>query len=224
MQVKRVDSLLHRTGDSRRICIRPAEARLGSIYLVETGRKMPSLSWAGRDSNCINNPFIFKGNMALTKVQKETIVAKIRDAVKSAKTVVFVNFRGLGVSDTNAMRKELQSEGTRYTVAKKTLLRRALDESGALGDVPELPGEVAIAYGDDQMTPVSGIARFTKKHKDSLTILGGIFEGTFADRGKMETIASIPPMPILRGMFVNVINSPIQGLAVVLSEIAEKKN
>ena len=39
----------------------------------------------------------------------------------------------------------------------------------------------------------------------------------------MTEIASIPALPVLRGMFVNVINSPIQGLAVALNQIAEKK-
>ncbi|MBU2330057.1 50S ribosomal protein L10, partial [Patescibacteria group bacterium] len=62
-----------------------------------------------------------------------------------------------------------------------------------------------------------------KKHKDSLTIVGGIFDGAFADAVAMNAIATIPPVPVLRGMFVNVINSPIQGLVIALDQIREKK-
>ena len=38
----------------------------------------------------------------------------------------------------------------------------------------------------------------------------------------MTVIASIPSMQVLRGMFVNVINSPIQGLVIALNAIAVK--
>jgi len=162
--------------------------------------------------------------MALTKIQKEEVIAKIRSALKGAKSAVFVNFHGLSVSDTNEMRRELRAEGVSYTVAKKSLLNRALSESSVSGERPVLNGEVAIAFGDDPVLPAGAIARFVKKHKENLSILGGIFEGSFADKERMETIAAIPPMQELRGMFVNVINSPIAGLVVAFSEIAKTKN
>ena len=53
--------------------------------------------------------------------------------------------------------------------------------------------------------------------------MGGVFEGVFADAEKMTAIATIPPLPVLRGMFVNVINSPIQGLVIALNKISEQK-
>ena len=43
------------------------------------------------------------------------------------------------------------------------------------------------------------------------------------DKEGMIAMASIPPLDTLRGMFVNVINSPIQGFVMALSEIAKKK-
>ncbi len=54
-------------------------------------------------------------------------------------------------------------------------------------------------------------------------ILGGVFDGVYKSKEEMTEIASIPSLQTLRGMFVNVINSPIQGLAVSLNQIAEKK-
>ena len=39
----------------------------------------------------------------------------------------------------------------------------------------------------------------------------------------MISIASIPTLQVLYGQFVNLINSPIQGFAMVLSEIAKQK-
>jgi large subunit ribosomal protein L10 len=159
----------------------------------------------------------------ITRQKKEGIVRKLTDAAKDSESMVFVNFHGLSVEDTNAMRSALREKEVGYTVARKTLIRRAL-EGGAEGAMPELPGEVAVAYGADPIAPASAVAEFAKKHKDNLAIIGGIFQGVFKDRSEMETIASIPPVETLRGMFVNVINSPIAGLAVALHAIAEKKS
>ena len=64
--------------------------------------------------------------MAITKQKKAEIVEKVEGIAKKAKTLVFANFKGLTVAEQNEMRKSLRAQGIGYTVAKKSLLRRAL--------------------------------------------------------------------------------------------------
>jgi large subunit ribosomal protein L10 len=162
--------------------------------------------------------------MAITKVKKGEVVAKISDAVTDAASVVFVHFKGLSVEDTSAMRVELRKDGVGYMVAKKTLVRHALANKGYTGELAELPGEIAIAWSaEDPTLAARDIYEHGKKHKDALTIVGGIYEGAFQDAAAMNAIATIPPLQVLRGMFVNVINSPIQGLVIALDKISETK-
>jgi large subunit ribosomal protein L10 len=162
--------------------------------------------------------------MAITKTKKGEVVAKINEAVKDAASVVFVHFKGFSVEDTSAMRRALKSEGVGYMVAKKTLIRHALADKGYTGEMPELPGEIAIAWSaEDPTLAARDIYEHGKKYKDSLSIVGGIYEGSFKDATAMNAIATIPPLPVLRGMFVNVINSPIQGIATALDKIRELK-
>ena len=162
--------------------------------------------------------------MAITKAKKADIVAKLSDAFSKATSVVFVKFGKLSVADTSAMRKNLKAEGTQYVVAKKTLIRRALADKGYQGEIPELTGEIAIAWSaTDATAPARQIWEHGKKHKESLSIMGGVFEGAYADAAKMTAIATIPSVAVLRGMFVNIINSPRQRFAVALSEVAKAK-
>ena len=162
--------------------------------------------------------------MAITKQKKADVISKLGAAFATAASVVFVRFHKLGVAETSAMRKALRSEGVDFYVAKKTLIRRALAEKGYTGEVPEMPGEIAIAWGrGDATLPARAIYTHAKKLKDALTIVGGVFENAFADAAHMTAIATIPPVPVLRGMFVNVLNSPIQGFVVALNKIAEQK-
>lgn len=166
--------------------------------------------------------------MAITKDKKKEVLDKVSGIVKDAGSVVFVNFHGLTMPETTELRGKLIEQGVGYTVAKKTLVKRALD-GAAEGSIPELDGELAIAYvtpetgGTDVIAPARETYTFGKSHDGKLAILGGIFEGKFMSREEMTEIATIPSMQTLRGMFVNVINSPIQGLAVALNAIAEKK-
>lgn len=163
--------------------------------------------------------------MAITKDKKREILAKLTDALKEASSVAFVGFHKLTVADASKMRKELSAAGVRYYVAKKTLLRLALTQQSYEGQMPELSGEVAIAWtADDVTAPARGVYAYGKKLKGALTLLGGVFEGAFADGVKMNAIATIPPLPVLRGMFANVINSPRERFAIALSEVAKTKN
>jgi large subunit ribosomal protein L10 len=89
--------------------------------------------------------------------------------------------------------------------------------------MPQLDGEIAIAYSADLLAPAREIYVFEKKFKDNVKIVGGVFEGAYADREKMVAIATIPSQQVLYAQFVNLINSPIQRLVIGLSQIAEKK-
>jgi len=161
--------------------------------------------------------------MALTKDKKKEIFAKVKGALDEAASVVFVNAKGMSVTDTQDMRKAFRDSNVSYYVAKKTLVRRALDDAGFEGEQPSLDGELAIAWGEDLIAPAREVQAFVKSTKDKVTILGGVFEGRYMDAAEMTGIASIPSQLTLRAQFVNIINSPIQGFVMALNQIAEKK-
>ena len=158
----------------------------------------------------------------LQKSKKEEMIKNLEGAIKSSKSLVFVNFHGLKVSDETSLRRSLRESGVNYKVSRKTLLSRAL-KGKAEGEVPELSGEVAIAYSEEETASAREIYNFQKTHKGLLDIIGGIFKGKFLKREQMMEIAMIPSREVLYAQFVNLINSPIQRFAVVLDQIAKSK-
>ena len=161
--------------------------------------------------------------MAITKQKKTEIANKLTDILSKAESVVFVKFDKLTVGQVNSLRRKLQGEGIGYTVAKKTLIKRAIDERKLEGEVPPLDGEIAIAYGSDPLATSREVFSFQKENKENISIVGGIFEGKLTDQKTMLSIATIPSRQVLYGQFVNLINSPLQGLVIGLNAIAEKK-
>ena len=160
--------------------------------------------------------------MAISKEKKQEILAKLETIKNDSESIVFVGFNGMNVEDSTKMRNTFREAGVGYFVAKKTLIKRAFD--GAFeGEHPDLEGEVAVAYSDDAITPAQNVRTFEKDFEDNIAILGGVFQGVYKDRAAMTEIASIPPLPVLHGMFANFFQQPAQGIAMAIQAVAEAK-
>jgi large subunit ribosomal protein L10 len=161
--------------------------------------------------------------MAISKEKKQAIVSTFSDIVADAQSIVFVQFNKLTVADANALRRQLRAAGVGYKVGKKTLLKRVLDTKGYEGELPALTGEVAIAYSTDALAPAREVYDFQKTHKDVVSILGGVFEGSFKDQASMLALATIPSREVLLSQIAFLLKSPMQRLAIAVSEVAKKQ-
>ena len=150
------------------------------------------------------------------------MVKEMEIIIKESKSLVFVNFHGLKVNDETILRRNLRKEAVGYKVSRKTLLARAL-KGKAEGEVPELAGEVAIAYSKDEIASPREIYNFQKTHKGILNILGGIFKGKFIDRARMMELAMIPTREVLLSKLSFLLKSPLQRLAIAVGEVARSK-
>ncbi len=162
--------------------------------------------------------------MAVSKEIKEKALAKAKDIFDKSKSTVFVHFSKLEGNEVKDLRSEFIKENVKYTVLKKTLIKKTASEAGLKGELPQLDGEIALAYStEDATAPARLVQEFSKKINNKIEIVGGVFEKVFKNKEEMQEIASIPSLDVLRGMFVNVINSPIQRCAIALGQISEKK-
>lgn len=173
--------------------------------------------------------------MAKTKEQKKKTMEGLEDKFSRIKSAVFVNFTGLNVKDATALRRVLKKENVDYGVAKKTLLKLALEKTGHEGIEPKkFDGEIAVAFGyEDEIMPAKLLNQFRAQH-EALKIIGGILEKKFIDAARVLELANIPGKQELLAKLVGSINSPVsgfvnvlagnlRGLAQVLKAMSEKK-
>lgn len=159
--------------------------------------------------------------MALTKQKKQEILKDLEANLKKAKIVIFVNFHGLSVAASHKLRKLLREVGVRYLVAKKTLVKKALETMGFQDKAPELEGELAVAFSEqDPIASAKALEKFAKENK-TIKITGGVWENKYIDPEKVIMLANIPSREVLLGKLVYVINSPIQGMVGALSGITK---
>jgi len=173
--------------------------------------------------------------MAITRKQKERILADLLEKMKAAKAVFFAKNLGLSVAEAQEMRRKLRSEGNVFKVAKKTLIKKAAHESANV-DVPSeaLDGAAGAAFSmEDELSALKILANFAKE-SEKIELTGGIFEGKLMSKDEVIALSKIPSKEellakLLGSMqaplsgFVGVGNQLIGGLARVLDGYREQK-
>lgn len=162
--------------------------------------------------------------MPKTKSQKAVILQNLEDKLAKMKAAVMFNFSGIEVKELNKLREKCREEGIDYLVAKKTLLKKALEDQDLKAVAEkEFPGEIAtlFSYGDE-VAPARILADFAKE-QEKIQFAGGIFEGQYIDAAKVKELSKIPSRQVLLGKLVGCIANPMSGIARVLNAIKESK-
>ncbi|MFB6469155.1 50S ribosomal protein L10 [Cytobacillus sp. Hz8] len=155
--------------------------------------------------------------------QKKLIVDEIADKLKSSKSTIVVDYRGLTVSEVTELRKQLREAGVEFKVYKNTLTRRAADsvELGGLNEA--LTGPNAIAFSvEDVVAPAKVLNDFAKKH-EALEIKAGVIEGNLASVEEIKALAELPSREGLLSMLLSVLQAPIRNLALAAKAVADQK-
>lgn len=154
--------------------------------------------------------------MAKTRQQKEQALAALLADFGTMKSAVFINYQGLKVKEADELRRSADKEQVAYTVIKKTLLTKALKESGVDFDAVTLQGMIGVAVARDEVTAAKLLSEFGKTH-ESAKILGGVVNGTIVDAAAIKALASLPSREQLLGMLVGTLNAPVSGFVNVLA-------
>ena len=154
--------------------------------------------------------------------EKQAIVAQLTEKIQNATAGVLVDYKGITVEEDTALRKECRENDVDYAVVKNTLLRFALNNTG-LSELDDLlNGTTSLALCDDPVAPARVMANYAKKLDGKFEIKGGFMDGKAVDLDTINSLAAIPPLPILQAQVLGTMLAPITGLAVVLKQIAEK--
>ena len=150
------------------------------------------------------------------KAQVESIV----EALKGAATGVLVDYRGLSVEEDTQLRNKLREAGVKYFVVKNTLLRLAANQVGLEELDSILNGPTALAISEDPVAPAKVIADFAKEN-DKMEIKSGFMDGKVLTLAEVDQLAKTPSKETLIAKIMGSLNSPISGLARLLSTIVD---
>lgn len=152
--------------------------------------------------------------MPKTRERKRKDVAALSAQFDGGQNVVFANFYGLKVKDTEELRKNCRKANLSCVVAKKTLLSLALKDKAK--EIKDLQGEIMVIAGKDEVAAAKIAAEFGKK-KESLKLVAGISQGNWAELSQVLALSILPSKEELLSKFVGSLNAPVSGFVRVLS-------
>lgn len=99
----------------------------------------------------------------------------------------------------------------------------ALKELKSEANIYSMEGSVGLILGSGDAYAISKkLYEFAKKNK-ALQFFGAIFENSFMGKEGFLEMAMMPSREVLLARLFGMMKYPVSGLAIVLSEIAKKK-
>ncbi len=158
--------------------------------------------------------------MALTKQEKNDIVAEVGELLSSSKLTVVAKYQGTSVKAMQTLRSQAKDSQTSVKVIKNRLVIKAVTQSEVLKDidVSTLTGQLLYAFNNtDEVAPAQVLATFAKTNP-TIEFVGAISpDGRFMPASEVEVLATLPSKPQLIAEVMATLSSPVNDVMSALS-------
>lgn len=145
------------------------------------------------------------------RADKVAEVAELKDVLASG-TVILTDYQGLDVKGVSAVRKKLREAGSGYRVVKNSLFELASVGLPAEKLTEGLVGPTAMVYTtEDPVAAAKALQEFSKG-AHPVKVKSGVVDGHLMTADQIVALSKIPAKPVLYGMVVGGLLSPITGL------------
>jgi len=171
--------------------------------------------------------------LAVSKARKEEVLATYSDWLKKSEAIILVEYTGVTMKNMDNIRAKIRDAGGEFHVLKNTLARRAFADNGM--DFPQeyLLNSTAVSFAFTDPASTAKALSDAAKGLDFIKVKGGFMDGQVLDAAQVKTLASMPPLPVVRaqllgvlqapaGKLVRTIAEPARGLAAVIKAFTEK--
>lgn len=157
--------------------------------------------------------------------KKIDTVTQLADKISKAKSMVFVDYRGLKHKQMEELRRTLKKSQGELTVAKNRLMKKALELKRS-HPVEKQQDETFMQFLSDTTATLFAYADEVAPLKELLKFLklagvgktkGGLLGETILTDAEVTRLAALPTRDALLGRLVGQLNGPIQGLHYALS-------
>ena len=155
--------------------------------------------------------------MAITKQKKQELIELYTDLFQQSQGVIWLNNKGLSVSDIYDLRAKIYEANGQCKVTKNRLASIALDKAGlpAMDEVLNGPTITGFAMGDIPAL-AKAISEYAENN-DSVEIKGGLMGTEPISVDQLNTLANLPPLPVLQAKLLGLLNTPAQNAVGILS-------
>lgn len=158
--------------------------------------------------------------MALSREQKETVVAEVTELLSKSKFTVLAQYAGLTVKDMQNLRRQARENGTEIKVVKNRLFRLAASKVESLkdADLSAFSEQLVYAFNaDDEVAPAQVLATFAKANPALNMVAGVQSDGAVLGADDVKALAALPSKNELIAQVLATLSSPLNESISALS-------
>lgn len=155
--------------------------------------------------------------MAITREQKEELVAQYKDIFNRNTALIFTENTGLSVKELEELRGRIREIGGEFYVIKNTLAKLAIDDLEMPQPEGSLDGPTSIGATSGDVTGLAkAIVDLTKETK-AFQVKGAVIDGEIFDSARVKSLAALPPMPVIQAQLLSMLQAPASQITRLLS-------
>ena len=163
--------------------------------------------------------------MAINKRKKEELVEQYKQLVKENSGLILTSYSGVSVKELEGLRAKIRELDGSFVVVKNSLLRLALNDANISLPEDSYIGTTAVGFASEDIPALAkSIVDMAREH-DDMKVKAGVVSGEAYSAAEVERLAALPPLPVVRGQLLGVLQAPAGRIAgVVASSVRQVKN
>lgn len=158
----------------------------------------------------------------MKKSYKVTLVDELKDKFSRANATFLAEYQGIKSTNMDTIRQTLRNESVEFKVVRNTLARRAVEGTSLEAIGEQLKGPTALIFSyKDAAGAAKILTQFSKDHPKLKLLLGSLGDKMIGVE-EIKGLAELPSRDVLLGKMLGSLNSPMTGLAMVLSGVPRK--
>jgi large subunit ribosomal protein L10 len=160
----------------------------------------------------------------LKRVEKEQIVADLKDKFSKSQAVFLTNLVGLTSNKAVDVRKKVRDAKGTMVVARNTLFALATKGTPLETAVSQIKGPHALAFAFEDAAAVAKCLKDASDDTEGLVSLkAASLDGKLLNTAELKTLASLPSRDQMLATLLATFNAPASAFVRVLHSIKEQK-
>jgi large subunit ribosomal protein L10 len=158
--------------------------------------------------------------LAISKQRKNEVIDQYKDWLKNSQAVILVEYTGANMKDMENIRAKVRESGGEFHVVKNTLAKLALETSGYT--IPEglLENSSAASFAFSDPAATAKALSEASKGLEAIKVKGGYMGVETLSAAQVKALADLPPLPVVRGQLLGVLQAPAGKLVRTIAEPA----
>lgn len=151
------------------------------------------------------------------RAEKVYINQEYVERLNSASYFIMIDYRGLTVDQFSELRNRLRTAGAECHVVKNTIFKIAVKELELADLSGQLAGQLAAVTGDRDISAAAKVLKNFHAEFEKPRMVFGYLDKERLESENLTLLADLPPLDVLRGKIVGLIQTPASQLARIIN-------